>query len=311
MSVKLLFRSLLARSQSIQNRLAARAGVKAERESAYREYRQACKTLGIDRLYLFLSFDCDTDFDIPVIAPLNKYLSERGIVATYAVPGTQLIRGRDEYGALARSGVEFMNHGARPHAKWEDDRYVPVTFYQEMPENEIVADIEGGHEIVCDVTGQIPVGFRAPHFGGFQSKENLDLIYRTIASLGYRYASTTNPDKGLARGPAYRERKIIEFPIFGSVRNPAIILDSWTHLTDRHRYALGSHYFELFAETIDWLVAEKMPGILTWYVDPSHVWQQKPFDDAIDLIARHDIASLGGQALAARMNASLTDQSDI
>ncbi len=69
------------------------------------------------------------------------------------------------YGNLARSGREFMNYGGRAHAEWRDDQYVPITFYNEMTSDQVVADIELGHQIVMDVTNTRPVGFRAPHSG--------------------------------------------------------------------------------------------------------------------------------------------------
>ena len=79
-----------------------------------------------------------------------------------------------------------MNHGARAHAVWQDDRYVPITFYNELDTGRIVEDVQCGHDTLTDVTGQAPIGFRAPHFGSFQSEDDLALIYRTIKPLGYR-----------------------------------------------------------------------------------------------------------------------------
>ena len=302
---RLLLRRAGGRTRSIFVSLLGRNNGPAKRPAAFDRYRAAAERLNLDGLCLFLSFDCDTDWDIPLVGPLEAFLRERGIVATYAVPGAQLMRGHDEYRALGQSGSEFMNHGARAHTAWEGDRYVPVTFYQEMSAEDVVEDIKQGHAIVAEATGCIPVGFRAPHFGGFQSAENLALIYQTIKPFGYRYASTTSPDKGLERGPAYRAGGVVELPTFGSTRNPTTILDSWTYLTDRRHYALGEEYFELFAETIDCLMAKKMPAVLTWYADPSHVWEQKPFLKAMDLIAERKIKSLGGRDLAALMDQAL------
>ncbi|MGH6682069.1 MAG: hypothetical protein ACREDL_24760, partial [Bradyrhizobium sp.] len=225
---------------------------------------------------------------------------ERNICPTYAVPGAQLQRGREVYAQLAKSGREFMNHGARPHAEWRDDQYVPITFYQEMAESDVVADIERGHQIVVDVTGTRPVGFRAPHFGGFQSDQDLDLIYRTIGKLNYTYASTTVPEKALVHGPAWRVGEIMELPTSGSARYPNLILDTWTQLTDRRRYALGESYYDLFAETIETFQRDGRSALLTWYGDPSHSWGQAPFLKAMDLIAECSIVSVSGSEAAAR-----------
>jgi peptidoglycan/xylan/chitin deacetylase (PgdA/CDA1 family) len=266
-------------------------------------YFQRASACGLNGLTLFLSFDCDTDWDIDVVEELDTFLKQRNIVPTYAVPGMQLQRGRDVYGALAKSGREFMNHGAHSHTEWKDDQYVPITFYLDMTEEEIVADIESGHQIVTDVTGTRPIGFRAPHFGCFQRDEDLDLIYRTIGKLNYIYASTTVPEKALVNGPAWRVGEIMELPTSGSARYPNLILDTWTQLTDRRRYALGQSYYELFAETIETFERDGRNALLSWYGDPSHSWGQMAFLKAMDLIAERGIASVSGSeavALCAR-----------
>lgn len=263
-----------------------------------KSYGAKAAACGLDRLHLFLSFDCDTDLDFEAVMPLDAFLRERGIVPTYAVPGAQLMRGRDIYAAIAASGREFMNHGGRAHAAWKVDQYVPITFYEKMASDDVIADIEEGHRIVVDVTGQSPSGFRAPHFGCFQRDQDLGLIHRTIKRLGYSYSSTTVPDKALENGPIYRADNVVEIPVFGSARHPHLILDTWTQLTDRRCYALGESYYELFAETIDVLTRNNIPALLTWYGDPSHAWQQAPFMNAMDLIAKHAIPSLSGREVA-------------
>ena len=267
------------------------------RKDPFARYRAAARTLGFNAPTLLLSFDCDTDWDIDVVARLDGFLTERGIAATYAVPGAQLRKGRETYARLAARGAEFMNHGACAHAQWHDDRYHPITFYDRISAQDVVDDIEQGHEIVREITATAPIGFRAPHFGSFQSDDDLALIYRTIGALGYRYASTTIPARGLANGPAYRVAGIIEFPTFGSWSAPTTILDSWTYLTDRRHYALGEEYFVRFSETLDAVSRTGTPALLTWYADPSHVWQQAPFMKAMDLIAERNIPSLRGRDL--------------
>ncbi|WP_057847123.1 polysaccharide deacetylase family protein [Bradyrhizobium retamae] len=291
--------SVFAETKAFGRRLARYLGRSSEQpQDPLAVYFQRSSICGLNGLTLFLSFDCDTDWDIDVVAQLDAFLKDRNIVPTYAVPGAQLQRGRDVYAGLARSGREFMNHGARAHAEWKGDQYVPVTFYQDMTEDEIVADIELGHRIVHDVTGTRPFGFRAPHFGGFQRDEDLDLIYRTIGRLNYSYSSTTVPEKALVNGPAWRVGEIMELPTSGSARYPHLILDTWTQLTDRRQYALGESYYELFAETLDTFVRGGKSALLTWYGDPSHSWGQTAFLKSMDLIAKRGIPSVSGSDAA-------------
>jgi hypothetical protein len=260
-------------------------------------YKQAARRAGIDRLYLFLSFDCDTDLDADAAEELHCFLTSRGIKATYAVPGAQLEKAAGIYGHLATGGAEFMNHGGLPHAEWREDRWVGRTFYDSMTAEAVAVDIRRGHEIVTAVTGVVPTGFRAPHFGCFQKPEQVALMHRTAAELGYGYCSTTLPAMGLAKGPAYLSQGIVEFPCFGSVRNPETILDSWTYLTDRVNYALGDDYYRLLEETVSTMLEHRMPGVLTWYADPAHVLDQAPFMRAIELMAKKEVTSVTGDQL--------------
>lgn len=261
-------------------------------------YLAAARMLGLERPCLFLSFDCDTDLDAGAAEEVHGFLESLGIKATYAVPGAQLLKSPDPYRRLAARGAEFMNHGGLPHAEWRGDQWVGVTFYDSMAPADVEADIRRGHEIVTDVIGRAPRGFRAPHFGCYQKPEQLDLLHRTSSSLGYRYCSTTLPLLGLKYGPAYQTHGLLEIPCFGSVRNPETILDSWTYLTDRKNYALGDQYLELMAETIEVFSNQPMPAVFTWYADPCHVLNQPAFMGAMDLVARRGITSVSGAELA-------------
>ncbi len=262
---------------------------------AIRRYGELSRSAGVDRLYLLLTFDCDTDGDIDVVQGMDRDLRTRGIRAGYAVPGVQLEKGADTWRQLAESGCEFLNHGGRAHTAWRGDRHWPVTFYDQLSPDDVIADINDGHRSVCQVTGTTPKGFRAPHFGSFQNADQLDLLYRTLRPLGYSYCSTTLPSMGLSRGPIVDMGGITELPTMGSYRYPATLLDSWTYLTNRANYVLGDEYYELFAETVARMTNEGIPGILTYYADPSHVVGQKPFERVLDAVSKFGLPSLHGR----------------
>ena len=265
-----------------------------------RGYAAHARSSGIDRLYLVLTFDCDTDLDIDAAPVLDRDLRRRGIAAGYAVPGAQLQKGAPVWRAIADGGAEFLNHGARAHAEFRDGRYWPVTFYEQLSADEVVADVTRGHELVRAIVGIDAVGFRAPHFGSFQHPDQLQLLYRTLQPLGYRYCSTTIPSMALTRGPVVAMDGMYELPTMGSYRYPETLLDSWTYLTDRTNYALGDEYAELLEETVRKMSEARMPGLLTYYADPSHVVGQAPFERALDAIARHEIPTLHGRTAVER-----------
>jgi hypothetical protein len=266
---------------------------------AFDSYVAAARKLGLDRPCLFLSFDCDTDLDATAVEDVHAFLESLGINATYAVPGSQLLKSPEPYRRIANRGAEFMNHGGLPHAEWNGEQWVGITFYDSMAQEEVEADIRRGHDIVTEVIGTAPVGFRGPHFGCYQKPEQVALLHGVAACLGYQYCSTTIPSFGLSRGPAYETHGMLEFPCFGSARHPETILDSWTYLTDRKKYALGNIYQELMVETVDFIIENNVPAILTWYADPAHVIGQETFYEAIRHIASSGIASFSGRNLVA------------
>lgn len=268
-------------------------------EVQLRSYSAKAKAQNINRLYLYLTFDCDTDEDADAALQLDPWLRERGIAAAYAVPGAQLERAAGAYRQLKQTGAAFLNHGSRHHAEWQVDRYVPVTFYDQMTAEEVEADVRRGHEIVTEVVGEPPRGFRAPHFGSFQKPEQLDFLYRIARDLGYAYCSTTIPQVALDHGPVVPREGLVEIPLFGSHLAPTTILDSWTYLEDRKTFRLGQAYFDLFRDTVDYMLAHRLPGVLAYYVDPAHVIGQKPFLDAMDLLAERGVPSLTAEALIA------------
>ena len=268
------------------------------RANALTAYGAKAKAAGVHELLLYLSFDCDTDEDIEAAVELDAWLRQRGVVASYAVPGAQLRKGAVTWRQLADSGSPFLNHGGLPHAEWQGDRYRSITFYDQMGDAAVVADIEEGHRINTEVLGRPPEGFRAPHFGCFQRPDQLALVHRTARRLGYAYCSTTIPSFGLAHGPRVLVDGLVELPCFGSWRYPETILDSWTYLADRRQYRLTDTYAELFVETIDSMRAAKIPGVLTFYADPSHVLGQAPFQRAIEHVVSAGVPSVTGMQLA-------------
>jgi peptidoglycan/xylan/chitin deacetylase (PgdA/CDA1 family) len=269
----------------------------------FRQYSSLCAAAGVDQVYLNLTFDCDTDQDIAAARDLDVDLRRRGIRAGYAVPGVQLERGAETWQQIEKDGAEFLNHGWQAHAEYRDDRYWPATFYNEMSEAAVLADIRRGHQTVIDVLGSAPEGFRAPHFGSFQSPEQLELLYGCLRPLGYRYGSTTIPSLGLARGPIVDANGIVELPTTGSYRYPTTLLDSWTYLTDRRNYVLDDQYFELFEDTLRRLTEARLPAILTYYADPAHVAGQQSFARALDAVARFGVPSLQGRDIIRRFRA--------
>lgn len=253
------------------------------------------RELGLDSLCIFLSFDCDTNQDGEVVSELCSELESRQMYFSLSVPGQTLQASAQTYGALARRGIEFMNHGFAPHTKWVVDHYEGRTFYSEMSTSAIENDIVAGHLAVHEVCGTFPSGFRTPHFGTFSQQSQRDIVYAALRKLGYQYSSSSLPQFGLEQGSAVDVAGLLEFPMIGSLSAPTTAVDSWTYLSDRIDYKLSNVYFEHIRDTLLYFQRHEITGLFSIYADPIHVANQAPFWRAMDFVHEQGIPVLSGR----------------
>lgn len=265
-------------------------------ETFWGPYTRKAKDAGIERLQILLSYDCDTFEDVQASIKLFEKLSAMGIPATFAVPGAQLRESADVYRDLFERGAQFINHGGAPHTFKESGRYRSTSFYSKMSREEVVADIQLGHHIFEEVLGEAPKGFRAPHFGHFQTPEQLELIYKTLRQLGsYTFSSTTTAAVAHRHGPMQRLDDLIEFPIIGTYHWPMRVFDSYTHLQDKVSREAKDSYAEALFESANQLNKHSLPALLNYYADPSHIINSKAYFNALSKLSELGVRFVGFQ----------------
>jgi hypothetical protein len=249
-------------------------------ERLYDRYGRLAREAGLDGLKLVLSFDCDTLGDAEVAWEVHERLMGLGVTASYAVPGEILERGADAYRKIAATGAEFLNHGYLEHTIKRDGVYESTLFYDQIPLEQVREDMLAGHEAVRDVVGQEAVGFRTPHFGTFQSTEQLRFLHQVIDELGYLYSSSTVPLFGFRFGPAFTRFGALEFPVSGTATSPLDILDSWAFFAAPDRVSDAEDY-ERESTAVGGLYERAGAGVLSFYADPSQIHDQDVFFDAV------------------------------
>ncbi|WP_420547783.1 hypothetical protein [Curvivirga sp.] len=241
---------------------------------------------GFDDVKFVLSFDCDTPEDIEVAIEVHNTLKQIGVLPVYAVPCELIQQGLDVYSEIRDSGAEFINHGYRSHTYWDEKaaEYKSNFFYDQQDRALLVEDITKGHQYLTQFLGEEPKGFRTPHFGTFQKKEELGFLYSTLRDLGVSYSSSTLPKNGFKYGPMYLDRGIYEFPVTGRVNDPLLILDSWAFFASPTRQSSPKEYLSEIKKMTD-IYSQNGTGLINIYADPCHIAGQDNFFAAIQLLA--------------------------
>jgi hypothetical protein len=257
-------------------------------------YLRLARQQGLRRASFILSFDCDTDFDLEVVAEVHARVTALGITPVYAVPGQLLEKGRTTYQKIQASGAEFLNHGYFRHCNYEAETgsYLSSFFYDQIPRALIQEDIRRGHQTFLAIMEKAPLGFRAPHFGSFQAREDLKFLHETLMGLGYLYSSSTVPLYGFRRGPA-REigPRFYEIPLSGCFDRPFYILDSWGFRFAPERQVGDDDYVRQFAKMVDFFNQPGRVGLFNCYADPSQVFDWPEFFECLKLAAPLAVSS--------------------
>jgi hypothetical protein len=264
---------------------AVRARARVDASAIYRKHARRARRAGLDRLYLVLSFDCDTEHDAPLAAQIHARLAGMGVQPVYAVPGELLRKGDEHYVPLAESGSEFLNHGGAEHARYDEETGVGVStlFYDDIGLDRVRQDVEYGHRIVSEVVGREPRGFRTPHFGSFQEPEQLAFLHDVLRELGYRFSTSTMPGYGVRYGPVFDRFGLPELPVTGVPGEPFHILDSWSFFAAPDRVHTPADYLER-AQRLAELARDAGPGVINVYGDPLHVAEREEFFQAVEAL---------------------------
>ena len=269
-----------------------RVAGKIKPDFLFRRYGNLAKMQGFDRLYIILSFDCDSPEDIPAAEIIQSYLKERGLKGTFAVPGHLLKDGADVYRRLSEEGADFINHGALPHVEKRNGRYWSKTFYDEMSSDEVIRDIKEGHQIFSSVIGHPPIGFRAPHFGTILNPLLKIKIYQVLQELDYQYSSSSMPISGFRFGPVQKINGLHEIPLSGSYHRPLDVFDSWSNMISPYNPVVKNEYAAQFIKTVEHLTNLNAYGVLNYYVDPAQVVENESFFRALDFLVERNVPSL-------------------
>jgi len=257
--------------------------VRLSRDRLFARYGKLARRAGLDRVWLVVSFDCDTPQDAAVVEGVHERLMGMGVRPVYAVPGDLLREGHSAYGRVAATGAEFINHGDRMHTYLDETtgRWASSFFYDEQPRPVIRKDVVDADATVREVIGRRPAGFRTPHFGTFQTTEQLRWLHGVISELDYGFSTSTVPLWGFRHGPAFERFGRLEIPVAGGASAPLSILDTWGCFAAPDRVHTPAYYESEAAAVAD-AYAQAGAGVINVYGDPSHIHESEEFFRAVE-----------------------------
>lgn len=248
-----------------------------QRDLLFKGYSDLSDSQGISNLKFVLSFDCDTTNDIDVVEEVNRRLNERGIIPVYAVPGELLEKGIETYRHILYTGAEFINHGYRTHSVRKGNHYESTYDYSEIDLFEVEQDIVNGHNTIIKQLGITPKGFRAPHFGNFQKRNQLEYLHKVLISLNYRYSTSTIPYFGFKYGPYFKKFGLAEIPVSGLATEPLRIFDSFLFFNNESGSLNGIEYLKEGLKISKCYQKNVCSGIINIYADPSQIYNCEEF----------------------------------
>lgn len=251
-----------------------------------KRYLNQSKKIGLAKKYFILSFDCDTEKDIEVVEEVDNKLRKMNITASYAVPGELLRLGENIYSRLHKNGSEFLNHGYLSHTTYikESHSYVSTLFYDQLSNEKVKEDIIRGHHNFIDIFGELPQGFRTPHFGSYQKSYQLNLLYSVLSELNYSFSSSTTPITAMWGGAIKKiSSGILELPVSGCYDYPGRILDSWNFRFSPTRKFDENDYIIQFKKMMAFFSDPNTSGIFNVYADPSQVYDWKMFFECMKM----------------------------
>jgi hypothetical protein len=99
--------------------------------------------------------------------------------------------------------------------------------------------------------------------------------------MGYKYSSSTPPSYAFKYGPMFKRFGLLEFPLSGVFSKPLVVQDSWSFYADLGRKWKPEDFLAETKALVRFCQKKKLAGILNYYADPSHIWNQSTFFETV------------------------------
>lgn len=223
-------------------------------------------------VYIMLSLDCDTYNDSYALKQINELLDNYDIKVSIAATAKLVEDNVCLYDNFLSSGHELVNHGYSLHSDVDEaGRTYSTFFYNNVDWEFIKYEIERAQRTYYKLFGFCPRGFRAPHFGVFQGKNEVLKLYEILKATGFCYSSSVMVYNMLKNSWNFFSNDVIEIPVTNRVELPYSVIDSYSLVYNKGYNKCKNKFYKALKKAIDIACSAEHDMFINIYFDPSQM----------------------------------------
>ncbi len=237
------------------------------------------------KIYILMSIDCDVFTDSYALKRINDIFSKKNIKISIAATAKLVEENVEFYDDFLSNGHELVNHGYSLHSDVDEaGKTYSTFFYNKVDWNFIEKEILNAQEAFYKLFKIDVKGFRAPHFGVFQGKEEILKLYDILYNFNFNYSSSVMVYNMLRNNWQFFSNKIIELPVTNRVILPYSVIDSYSLVYKQGLLKCKDKFYKEFKRALDVAASSKHDMFINIYFDPSQMLHNKELEMSIDYV---------------------------
>lgn len=236
-------------------------------------------------LYIMMSLDCDVVKDTYSLKKINEIFSARNIKVSIAATAKLAEENTDLYDNFLSNGHELVNHGYSLHSGIDEaGKTYSTFFYNKVDWNFIKREIVTAQEVFYKLFSLEVKGFRAPHFGVFQGKDEILKLYDILHNYNFKYSSSVMAYNMFKNNWNFFSNKVVEVPVTNRVALPYSVIDSYSLVYNQGFFKYKNKFYREFKQAVNLALSSKYDMFINVYFDPSQMIDNDNLELTLDYI---------------------------
>ncbi len=239
----------------------------------------------VPKIYILMSIDCDVFTDSYALKKINDIFSKKNIKISIAATAKLAEDNVGLYDDFLSNGHELVNHGYSLHSDVDEaGKTYSTFFYNKVDWDFIKKEILNAQETFYKLFKIDVKGFRAPHFGVFQGKEEIMKLYEILYSFNFKYSSSVMVYNMMRNNWQFFSNKVIEIPLTNRVILPYSVIDSYSLVYKQGLLKRKNKFYKEFKRAVDVAALSEHDIFINIYFDPSQMVNNKELEMSIDYV---------------------------